>query len=404
MASQTVALFALLMVAQSVGEEVTPVQKVIQLLEGMVEKGTDEKQAEQVQFAKFKTFCDATIKSKHTAIEDANEMIALLTANIQKFAAQAEKLGREIAGHDADLSTWKGDLSAATKVRDIERTTYLASAKDYEESIEAVDEGIATIKAQQKDVKQSAAVLAQLKGSSVISPRAQQVLDVYLRSTGAAAGAATPPSLLAVGAPEARAYESATGGVTDMLTELGGKFEKEKKELDTEETEAKHAFEKLAMDLRQQLDSAAAARSEKAAAKARALQAAADARGGRADATGTRDADEQYVGDLSATCEEKAMDFANRQQLRAEEIAAVQKAIEILGSGAVAGAAEKNLPQFVQRGHAQSLAQLRAAVLNPSQLKVAAYLKTQAVKINSRVLAALASRVSADPFKKVKKW
>jgi len=36
-------------------------------------------------------------------------------------------------------------------------------------------------------------------------------------------------------------------------------------------------------------------------------------------------------------------------------------------------------------------------------VKVAAYLRAQAVKINSRVLSALATRVSADPFKKVKK-
>jgi len=42
------------------GVKVTPVQKVIQLLDDMVAKGESEKQDEQVQFAKLKTFCDST--------------------------------------------------------------------------------------------------------------------------------------------------------------------------------------------------------------------------------------------------------------------------------------------------------------------------------------------------------
>merc|ERR1719253_1568398 len=97
----------------------------------------------------------------------------------------------------------------------------------------------------------------------------------------------------------------------------------------------------------------------------------------------------------------KSSDFAARQQLRAEEIAAVEKAIEILSSGAVSGASEKHLPQLLQTK--TSLAQLRSVAQNPNQLRVAAYLKGQASRINSRVLSALAMRVADDPFKKVKK-
>jgi chromosome segregation ATPase len=49
------------------------------------------------------------------------------------------------------------------------------------------------------------------------------------------------------------------------------------------------------------------------------------------------------------------------------------------------------------------LAQLRSVEQNPNQLRVAAYLKSQGSRINSRVLSALAMRVADDPFKKVKK-
>jgi len=62
------------------------------------------------------------------------------------------------------------------------------------------------------------------------------------------------------------------------------------------------------------------------------------------------------------------------------------------------------LPQLLQAKTPEaSLLQVKSDAQNPSQIKVAEFLKAQAVKINSRVLSALATRVAADPFKKVKK-
>merc|ERR1719333_3992 len=137
---------------------------------------------------------------------------------------------------------------------------------------------------------------------------------------------------------------------------------------------------------------APSARTEKSEAKGKALQAAADAKGDLQHTTTTRDDDSKYLADLTATCEQKSSDFAARQQLRAEEIAAVEKAIEILSSGAVSGASEKHLPQLIQKS--SSLAQLRSVAQNPNQMRVAAYLKEQGSRINSRVLSALAMRVA----------
>merc|ERR1719310_1589085 len=207
---------------------------------------------------------------------------------------------------------------------------------------------------------------------------------------------------LAVAAPEANAYEFQAQGVIDMLSKLLGKFEDERKVLEEEETEAVHSFEMLAADLKNQLDAANTARTEKMTAKSKALQGSADSKGQLQDTTTTRDDDTKYAADLTATCEQKSTDFANRQTLRAEEIEAIQKAIEIMADGAVSGASEKHLPQLLQN-KATSLAQLRSDSQNPNQKLVASYLKTQAEKIHSRVLGALAVRVNSDPFKKVKK-
>merc|ERR1719493_445156 len=184
-----------------------------------------------------------------------------------------------------------------------------------------------------------------------------------------------------------------------MLEKLLDKFIDERTVLEKEEMNSKHAFEMLIQDLTAQVEQAKQDRAEKAETKAKKLQAKADAEGDLTDTTTTRDADQKYLDDLTATCEQKATDFESRQQLRSEELEAIAKAIEIISSGAVTGNADKYLPTLVQR----SLASLRADMQTTAQRRAAMYLQDMAKQLNSRVLSAVAGRVSADPFRKVKK-
>merc|ERR1719453_2594538 len=153
-------------------------------------------------------------------------------------------------------------------------------------------------------------------------------------------------------------------------------------------------------DLKAQIAQATQDRDEKAESKAKKLQAKADAEGDLKDTTSTRDADAKYLADLTAECEQKGSDFESRQQLRAEEIEAIEKAIEIISSGAVSGAADKHLPALVQ---SSSFAQLRSNLQAQAQARVAVFLQSRSKQLNSRVLSALAVKAGDDPFAKVKK-
>merc|ERR1719316_901794 len=157
----------------------------------------------------------------------------------------------------------------------------------------------------------------------------------------------------------------------------------------------------LKSDLEGQIEQDTAAGREKTEEKATKSENKAKAEAELADTTATRDDDAKYLKDLVATCAQKASDFESRQQLRTEEIAAIEKAIEIISSSAVAGAAEEHLPGLIQAKAA--LMQLRADGRSPAQTQVAAYLRIKGKQLNSRVLSTLAVRVEADPFKKVKK-
>jgi len=361
----------------------------------MLEKGKKEKHDEQVQFAAYKQFCDDTTVEKTRAIKEAEETIDVLKADIQKYTADAAQLTKEIAELDEDISIWNGDIKAATNVREIEKSDYDATHKDYSESVDALQRAIAVLKKQAHDRKQasSLAQVSALKDLNLIPASAKKTLDAFLQQ------GEDQPEGLAVSAPEANAYEFQSHGVIEMLEKLLDKFIDERTTLEKEEMNSKHAYDMLMQDLNAQIAQATQDRGSKAESKANKLQAKADASGDLKDTTTTKEADQKYLSDLTATCEQKASDFESRQQLRADEIVAIEKAIEIISSGAVAGNAEKHLPSMVQK--ASALAQLRSST--NTQNRVAQYLQAQASKLNSRVLAAAAAHAADDPFKKVKK-
>jgi len=371
--------------------EITPVQKVIEMMNGMMEKGKKEKHDEQVQFAAFKQFCDDTTAEKKANIEDAAETIDILKADIQQYATDAEMLGKKVGELRADVATWEGDIKAATKVREIEKTDYDATHKDYSESVDALERAIAVLKKQDTDRTQAA--LTQVANSLRIPAKARATVEAFLAEDDVGIG---------VSAPEANGYESRSGGIIEMLEKLLDEFIAERTALEKEETNSKQAYDMLMQDLKSQLVQDKNDISTSTETKAKKLEAQAKAEGDMGDTSDQMADDTKYLDDLTATCGEKSQAFEARQQLRAEELEAIEKAIEIVSSGAVSGNADKHLPSLIQTKSGNAFAQLRTTLSN-DQARVVQYLQQRSKQLNSRVLAMLAVRASEDPFVKVKK-
>jgi len=121
--------------------------------------------------------------------------------------------------------------------------------------------------------------------------------------------------------------------------------------------------------------------------------------------TASKKEDETTLKDLKSECFEKKLSYDDKQQLRSEEIEAVQKAIEILSDPeAMSGVKHLNL---VQQG--SSFAQFLNAGATASgtvnegiRLKMKEFLEKRAKKLHSKNLELLAEKLVADPFVKVK--
>jgi len=142
---------------------------------------------------------------------------------------------------------------------------------------------------------------------------------------------------------------------------------------------------------------------EKTAEKEKKTEKIAEDKGTLAATIKDKDEDTKTLSDLEAECSQKAESFKSKQQLRAEEIEAIGKAIEILKGGAVSGAAEKHL-DFIQA--ASSLIQVASKgtmATDGVRHRVQDFLANEANRLHSQSLALMAEKIAADPFAKVKK-
>jgi len=369
--------------------DVTPLQKLISMLESLAAKGKAEKVKEAVEFAKFHEWCDGLQTEKEKSIAKATKQMEQLDADIEKATVDSEVLTEEIKEHETVVAKAEEELAAAAALRKKELADYRAHHQDLSESISACARAINALKARSEDVPQS---LLQVKNQPAVDTHARAVINSFLAVNTEAS------------APEANAYEFQSGGVVGMIEKLESKFKEQLLVLEKEEMSAKGNFMLLKQQLTDNIEQDEKDISKKTELKAGRIEDAAQAKGDLQSTTKTKADDEKVLDDTKAECLVRSHEFENNQVTRAEEIQAIGEAIKILSSDAVKGNADTHLPTLLQ-AHAgrHTLAQASGARMDPAvRRQVLAFLQGRARKLNSKYLALAAEHLAADPFAKVK--
>lgn len=377
---------------------VTPIQKVLDMLEGMKEKAIEGQKGEQVQWTKYRQWCGDAESAKQEVVKKNDLKIEDFSAEVERLEAAISEGETEIASRQQGITARQEDHHKATTVRKEERDSYTALHKDFSESIHAVTEAIRVLKEQ--DFARP--------GAAAATPAVAAAL--LQRFGGASAADAL---LAAVGAepPVAHAYEFQSDGVITLLTNLQDDFRSRLLTLEKETLNKQHEYETLAQDLTSQIKLMEHEIGQLSEQLAIDKQGRAEAAAALARLKESRETDIAFLQELASTCKQKSIDFEARDKLRTEELQALGQAIEIISGSAVAGAADKHLPSFAQGARGTALLQvLRFSAAGPSNRtsanvsKVASFLKSAGAKIKSQALTALASKlsVSEDPFAKVR--
>jgi len=395
MAKVALVLVAATFAAHGLAADVTPIQKVLQMMEGMLTKGKAMKHEEEVEFAAFQQWCEDVRKETSRSITTASDEITQLGADISKAAADAEVLAGEVEGLEKEVGSLEEEAKGATANRNKQHVHYAAQHLDFSESVEAIAKAISVLKSRSADVAQS---LMQVHSMKLVPTHAKEVLASFLSIREAGNS----------GAPEANAYESQSGGVISMLEKLKHKFEDQRFVLEKEEMNAKASYEVLLQQLTDDIKADNDAVSAKTVAKAGRLEDGAQAKGDLASTKNGKAVDEKTLSDTTAQCSARSEEFENNQVVRSDELKAIQKAIEIISSDKVQGAGEARLPgSLVQTAtkKGSALAALRSSAQESPEVRQRAvnYLQAQAAKLGSRYLSVVAAHTQGDAFGKVKK-
>jgi len=288
-------------------------------------------------------------------------------------AAHKEKL----QGVLAEMAKWSAQKENATMVRTKETTMYKETHQDYTESIQAIMKASRSLKAH----RQAEAVSLLTK----LPPAATRKVAAFL-------------ALHRTKTPELDSLDFSSDRIEDMLNELRDKFTDERSKLEKEEMTLHHAHQSLMQELTTMMSQAEAEQSDLTQREASERQGLGANRANLADAEASEKEMKTYLEQVTQNCAKKAKDFKERSKLRAGELSAIDKAVDLLSSEEV-GRTQGRLS--LRQGTA--LVSLRLPDAQPA-LRAAEYLQNQAVKFNSRVLFSMATRLSsnADPMASVR--
>lgn len=304
----------------------TPTGKVIHLLNDLSAKITSAGKDEAASYDKFACFCKEQADGKLYAIEKSKKTIEGQNARIEELGVETDEFATAISELGGKILEKESETSELEEERAKEHAAYANRSAEAEGAIDAVGRAIVALKGSKASLPGKTELLAVMALA--------QVREAVLRSrlVGLTAGQAKTLGLQP-GDPHSYSYHS--DDIIQTLEGLLGTFKKEKAVLDTEEFEAKAAFEKVRLGLQNEAKFAGMEKVEKEKLDAKAQEEKHATEEAMAEETAARDADQAFLDVLTAECEEKAQFWDQRSQTRAAELTAISEAIEALETGVV---------------------------------------------------------------------
>jgi len=419
----TLLLLALGISALAVAEKVTPVEKVITLLEDLKEEVEHEGETEAATYDTFSCFCKSMTETKAQAIKDEQDNIEGFAATLQEQTSISNAKAHEIKELDSLIATLDKDMAKIESMREKEKTKYESQAADLQKGIDGLEGAIADMKAGMPSS------LAQVKTSVRKSLLMADTLDMDPKRTRVLA------ALLQEGESEAPEGDGEfhSGDIVATLEKLQKDFRGRKTQLDQIEGQNEKDFTETMKTKNNEKTTAADAKitaeSDKSSADANVATASDDTVLEEA----TLKDDELYMKDLTERCELKAREWDQRSQMRAGEVTALGKAIDIIKNRAKdnESANKRALLQTAQapvgksdarddveesdladvsflqvgspRKQLRGIAAIQSSSAQVRREKAIANLVQKAEALKSPVLSALAMKLGADPFAKVRR-
>jgi len=381
-------LLAVLVSATASRMQVTPVQKVLQALGEMKAKSEASMAKEKKIYAEYAEWVDDRSKELGFEIKTGESTIEELLAFIEKSDVKVAELSTAIAELEADIARLEAAKKEAMAVRAKEHAEYEKVSTDYSESVDALERAIQIMTAQAYDRPQAEMLLQQMAKTTAGMTR---VLAAFLQEREKQDGA-----------PAVDAYEFQSQGIIELLEGLLKKFKGELADVEEEESNEAHYYDLEMIHLTDTITKSTSDSEEKSVLKSKTAAASAKAKGDLADTRKQLADDKAMKAEVEATFAAKSATYDENQKVRAEELEALSKAIEIISDPTVAGSYKEhiNLAQI-------PLAKISLLQTESSKQRIATkraamdLLHQRAQALSSKTLSSLLDKMAESPFVKV---
>merc|ERR1719408_1558 len=365
---------------------VTPVQKVLTMMNEMKTKGENMMKEEATTYASYKEWVSDTSRKLGFEIKDEKSDIEKYLAAAAKADSDVAQLGKAIKKLEGELDTTEGEKAEATKIRKAQNAEYVKISTDYSESVDALQRAIQTMQATSADVPEAAAFLQE---QAAKKPGMRRVLAAFMQEK----------SEVARGGPAVAAYEFQSGGIVALLEKFLKKFQGELEEVETEERNQANNHDLEMIQVSDTIDYLKKEIEEKSVLKAKRSKESAQAKSDIAATKKELAEDEKTLAEMKATFAAKSDQFKANQEVRKAELEAISKAIEIISDPSVAGSYGEHVNLAQTR---TSLLQIRSARSRvSSRQRLATFLQRKAALLSSTALKTLATQAESNPFDKV---
>jgi len=410
------------------------IRKVVTMLEEMKAGVEKEGEEDTAAYDKYACWCKTNDAEKTKAIADAEKAIDDLTALIEELAALQAKLNTEIEELTGDIAAANEALDTAAAEREKEKAEFETTEADMKSALGALGEAIqvlSKVQLMQKqgkgDSHQVGQMLIQVKNIVTRSNLQrytahfhnvmQSDLWDFLASVGSGEKNFLPakqhdfsalateeeqsPTGLKGAAAGAKSYNSRSGQIFGILSQMADEFTKDLTEAQKEELRAMISFHNLRSAKLKEIDAATDLKNHKSEELAKAVQDEANAHEDIEDTKAALSADQQFLMELKKNCKIADEEYAARQKMRSDEIMALGEALKMLtdeDARDLFGRATDFLQikiNTVVSSHSKSTAQ------NTARFRAVTRILQVAKKTKNFELATLAVSTQLDSFTKV---
>jgi hypothetical protein len=280
-----------------------------------------EAEKEEDLYNKFMCYCDGNTGEMSKSAEEAGTKITELKAKLEAEKAEKSQLDQALIGHKKDRAAAQNDLAKATGIREKEHADFVEETGESKANLDSMNAAITALeKGMGKAFLQAQTGAAAARLQKVVD--SSMNVDDYQRNLVL--------SFLSGKQNPFGDYSSASGEIVGILKAMKDEMDKDLGGAIGDEEKAAAGFAELSAAKKAEISAASSAIETKTQRSGELAVSVVTTADDIDDTTKELGDLQEFLANLASQCATKKSEWAGRQQVRAEEIAAISEAIKIL--------------------------------------------------------------------------